>query len=107
MMTPDLAEFIHTWSSIDKRISIVITVEQNLLTLYRIYLPPDMRRRGYGTKFMEELTMLADRNTLQITLTPTTMFGTSMETLLSFYSKHGFKIKGSQMFREPELPSFP
>ena len=105
MTCSEITQLARTWCDIDERISVVITSNLNTVTLYRFYLPPAMRRQGYGTQFMEELTTIADRNNLQITLTPTPMFGTPMEGLLSFYETHGFRLQGTQMVREPYQPS--
>lgn len=67
----------------------------------RVYLtgfmvPYNMRGKGVGTKFMEDLIELADENGFKITLTPSSSYGGNYNRLVTFYKGFGFvENKGS------------
>ena len=61
------------------------------IQLSRIEIPPNVRGKGLGSKAMEDITKMADKEGKVITLTPDTSFGgTSVARLKKFYKKFGF-----------------
>jgi hypothetical protein len=82
----------------------------------RVYLtgfmvPYNMRGKGLGTKFMEDLIKVADENSFKITLTPSSSYGGNVIRLKRFYKEFGFvENKGNDrdfthkedMYRDPQ-----
>jgi GNAT superfamily N-acetyltransferase len=61
------------------------------LDLKTLVVPKALRGQGLGSKFMTELSKLADSKQLTIFLTPSKDFGaTSVERLKQFYRRFGF-----------------
>ncbi len=85
--------------------------KHNTIELSRVEVPKDMRNQGIGTRFMNELTDIADSEGKMITLTPTTDFVGTKSKLIEFYKRFGFvENKGKNkdlsisdtMYRLPE-----
>jgi hypothetical protein len=82
----------------------------------RIYLtgfivPASLRNTGIGTKFMEDLTRLADEHGYKLTLSPSSSYGGNVNRLKDFYQRFGFVMnKGKNrdfshredMYRDPK-----
>jgi GNAT superfamily N-acetyltransferase len=70
-----------------------ISIIENIdaLTLSKIVVTKDQRKKGVGEKVMEEIVKYADKNNLTIKLTPSKDFGaTSVGRLKKFYKRFGF-----------------
>jgi GNAT superfamily N-acetyltransferase len=64
----------------------------NRLDLDAIVIPKNLRGMGYGTKLMKEIVKYADNENKPIFLTPDTSYGgTSVNRLIRFYKKFGFR----------------
>ena len=83
----------------------------NRATLSRLYVPKDLRGKGYAKEAMSALTDWADRYGVTLLLTPTNEWGASKARLIQFYKRFGFvENKGSKknyqyretMYRKPE-----
>lgn len=68
-----------------------VSVSPNNMTLSRIVVPESERGNGLGTTIMQELTAIADQNSLPLALTPSPDFGGSVSRLKEFYGRFGFK----------------
>lgn len=77
-------------------------------------VPYKLRNQGIGTKFMEDLTHIADENGYKIKLTPSSSYGGNVIRLKRFYERFGFvENKGKNkdfshreaMHREPKTPN--
>jgi GNAT superfamily N-acetyltransferase len=83
------------------------------ITIHEISLPADQRGQGIGSEVMRELCDLADREGLQLALTPDTVYGaSSVSRLVSFYRGLGFSANSGRkrdyeisesMRREPRV----
>lgn len=70
------------------------------LVLSSIKVPKSQRGLGLGTKAMEDIVEYADREGIDIYLTPDTSFGaSSISRLKKFYQRFGFKMKPRSDFR--------
>ena len=64
---------------------------KKLMVLDAIVVPKDVRKRGIGTKIMEELVLIARRHDCVFMLSPDDSLGaTSKARLRRFYKKFGF-----------------
>ena len=71
-------------------LSVTLSKKNNYVTLTDFVVKE--RNGGYGTRFMEDLTMIADKQRWTLVLTPDTAFGaTSVARLKRFYNRFGFK----------------
>lgn len=71
--------------------NLVLSKNGNYVTLNKIVAKE--LGKGYGSKFMEELAKIADKNGWILALTPDTSFGgTSTSRLKNFYKKFGFVV---------------
>jgi len=63
----------------------------NSISVPKIVVPKDQRKKGVGTKVMEEIVEFADRAGKKLILTPSTSFGgSSVKRLVEFYKSLGF-----------------
>lgn len=61
------------------------------ITLSRIVVPKELRSQGIGSKAMQELSDLADKEKATLRLSPSTDFGgSSVQRLRDFYKRFGF-----------------
>lgn len=76
--------------------SLDIYENTNSLILSKIVINEDCRNEGVGTKVMNDLIGYADKNNQIVALTPSRDFGGSVNRLIQFYKRFGFKMnKGS------------
>lgn len=81
------------------------------IVVHKIEVDKELRKQGFGTKAMEEITRYADAKGKRVMLSPSTDFGaTSVKRLKDFYKRFGFvENKGANkdfttketMIREP------
>ena len=92
-------------------VDIFTSTYANKATLSRLYVPKDLRGRGYAKEAMNALTDWADRYGITLLLTPTNEWGASKARLIQFYKEFGFvENKGSNkdyrymetMYRKPK-----
>lgn len=80
----------------DLTIDIYQDDDGKVLTLSRVVVPHEMRNKGIGTKFMNDLIGMADEMKYKIILTPSGDFGGDPKRLKEFYKRFGFVLnKGS------------
>lgn len=60
------------------------------IMLGKIKIPASKRGMGYGSKIMNDLIDFSNENNVKIYLTPSDIFGSSVERLKQFYSRFGF-----------------
>lgn len=60
------------------------------IKLNLIKIKKSQRQKGYGSAVMSELITLADLYNVRIRLYATSLYGTDVKTLYSFYNKQGF-----------------
>ena len=60
------------------------------LVLDKVVVPPEMRGKGVGSAFMQELTRMADEAGVPMGLTPSDHFGGNVNKLRQFYERFGF-----------------
>lgn len=94
--------------------NVTMTKKGDLVTLNKVVVAE--KKKGNGTRFMNDLTSEADNNGWTLALTPDDSFGaTSVGRLKKFYKRFGFKEnKGrnadltinESMIRQPEAPRF-
>lgn len=86
--------------------------DQTFIIVSLIRLPKELRKTGIGTKIMQALCQLADRNNAIMALSPSNEFGTSKAALVSFYKSFGFVANSGRnkdyrlsytMIRNPKL----
>ena len=61
------------------------------IKLPRIIIKKEFRNEGIGSKIMTDLVAYADKNKQIIVLTPAKDFGGSVNRLIQFYKRFGFK----------------
>ena len=61
------------------------------IKLPRIIIKKEFRNEGIGSKIMADLVAYADKNNQIIVLTPAKDFGGSVNRLIQFYKRFGFK----------------
>lgn len=93
-------------------ISAVFDVKSKTLKIYKISLPKELRKQGYGSEIVDKITDWADNIQATIVLTPSTDFGaSSVDRLFRFYKRFGFvSNKGAKkdfsisdtMYRKPQ-----
>ena len=67
-----------------------LSLKDDVITLHRLIAKD--KGQGNGTRFMNDLTEMADKNGLTVTLTPSKDFGaSSVARLKDFYKRFGFK----------------
>jgi len=76
----------------DKIEKLSIFDNKDNIELSMIKLKDDVKRQGIGTKIMNYLCDYADKQNKIIHLTPDPSMGTNINTLKSFYMKHGFNF---------------
>ena len=76
----------------DKIEKISIFDNKDNIELSMIKLKDDVKRQGIGSKIMNYLCDYADKHNKIIHLTPDPSMGTNLNTLKSFYMKHGFNF---------------
>jgi len=99
----ELRSLVYTWEAMVPGLKILVSLQNNELTLHLLYVPTMRRRQGYGSEVMEDLTVFADRSNLRLLCIPDDTQGTPYEALLYFYEQHGFNLAGEQMVREPRF----
>jgi len=99
----ELRSLVYTWEAMVPGLKILVSLQNNELTLHLLYVPTMRRRQGYGSEVMEDLTVFADRSNLRLLCIPDDAQGTPYEALLYFYEQHGFTLAGEQMIREPRF----
>lgn len=81
------------------------------ITINKIFIPLESRRKGTGTKIMNKIIEYANEKNLIIALTPTNDFGGNVNRLKKFYKSFGFvENKGRNrnflfmqaMYKEPK-----
>jgi GNAT superfamily N-acetyltransferase len=73
-----------------KGIKIDLHDRKDTIRLSRIIVPKEKRNQGIGTKFMNDLIYIANREKKIITLTPSGDFGGNVKKLKTFYKNFGF-----------------
>lgn len=58
--------------------------------LSKIVVPEELRGQGVGSKFMDDLTRMADESGMQLALTPSSGFGGNKNKLTEWYKKYDF-----------------
>jgi ribosomal protein S18 acetylase RimI-like enzyme len=77
---------------VDSDIALEVWEDDTKLTLDTIVIPKSFRNQGMGTKIMEMVCEYADEVNKPLFLTPSTSYGaTSVDRLVKFYKKFGFK----------------
>ena len=72
--------------------SLDIYENANSLILSKIVINENCRNEGIGTKVMNDLINYADKNNQIVALTPSKDFGGSVNRLIQFYKRFGFKM---------------
>jgi hypothetical protein len=104
-------DIVSKWEATGAKVSLH-QHKDGTLELSKIVIPKDARSEGAGTKFMQELTNLADQQQVRIVLSPSIDFGaSSVARLVNFYKKFGFVQNTGRnkdftvsysMYREPK-----
>ena len=72
-------------------VSAVYDKKKNVLKIYKISLPKELRGQGHGSEIMDKIVDWADDLQTMIVLSPSTHFGaTSVNRLRKFYKRFGF-----------------
>jgi antitoxin component YwqK of YwqJK toxin-antitoxin module len=89
---------------------------EHSITLHKLVVLKNLRKKGYGSNAMRDITNYADMTGKKVVLTPSTDFGaTSVSRLTKFYKGHGFvENKGRNkdfevshtMYRNPDKSLF-
>jgi GNAT superfamily N-acetyltransferase len=64
--------------------------DEPFIMLQFIQISPEHRRKGFGSKYMKNLTDLADKYGYDMELDVAPKFGVSENVLIEFYEQHGF-----------------
>lgn len=107
-----LHTFRHKWN--DLGVKNFAYPNKGIISLSQLVVPKEARNKGVGTKFMQELTSIADEHQHTITLTPSSDFGGTKTRLVDFYKRHGFVTNSGSnkdytisdtMYRKPAILS--
>ena len=82
----------------------------NSIFLTDIYMKPQFKGRGFGTKIMKELTAFADQKNLAIVLIPATdsLKSSALRRLVAFYRRFGFiENKGNTLYDDMGMYRLP
>lgn len=71
--------------------------EEPCLEIHNIYVKPDFRGRGIGSKLMERLLATAEQNGIQSFLVDSV--STDMDKVINFYRSHGFTLGYVELFK--------
>lgn len=71
-------------------ISLQVSSRGGYSVLSKIEIPKENRNSGQGTQIMEEIVNAADREGIDLALTPSDTFGSSKTRLEKFYRRFGF-----------------
>lgn len=98
-----IKNFENKWESKGVKTDIYFNEKRNQIELSTVIVPKESRGEGLGSKFMDELSAIADTNNSIITLTPSTDYGaTSKKRLIEFYKKFGF-VENKGKYRNLEI----
>jgi hypothetical protein len=76
--------------SANKNVQADVSEKGNILTLSKISVPKEFRKKGHADAYMNDLVKLADEEGKAIALTPSDSFGANKNKLSRWYKKHGF-----------------
>lgn len=76
------------------------------MIISQIVIPKEDRSKGIGSKVMKALTDFADKNKINISLTPDKSFGGSIERLKRFYRRFGFKPNKDYRYSESMMRKY-
>ena len=76
--------------SANKNVQADVSEKGNILTLSKISVPKELRKKGHADAYMNDLVKLADEEGKAIALTPSDSFGANKNKLSRWYKKHGF-----------------
>jgi len=60
------------------------------IELFFIRIKKSQQGKGYGSTVLSAIVQFADEQNVQVRLTPTAMYGTSIQVLYGYYTKNGF-----------------
>ena len=86
-----LLDIVNRWRSEGIQLFITREGEDNHIFVHLIEVPVRIRRRGYGTEVLNELTDLAEATGAVLKLQPDTSRGTPEEVLHAFYKQAGLR----------------
>lgn len=89
------------WADIDEHIQFDVKIRGGKKELHvgLIYLPPQLRKQGFGSKMLEQITQTADKYGYVATLEPDDGFGMSKMMLGKIYGSHGFTWRDTSTMR--------
>lgn len=72
--------------------------KNNVLYLSDLYIKPEFKGQGFGTKIMKYITDFADKNNLNIVLIPEpeSLKKSAVKRLVNFYKRFGFVINSGK-----------
>lgn len=76
--------------SANKNVQADVSEKGNILTLSKISVPKELRKKGHADAYMNDLVKLADEEGKAIALTPSDSFGANKNKLSRWYKTHGF-----------------
>lgn len=82
----DLTELMASFPNLDTWVS----QSEGRIVLSKIVVPGGQRGNGQGTRFLETLCAMADRDGLRIEASPSVDFGGNVRRLRKFYGRFGF-----------------
>ena len=114
--TPEIKTTADLATELSEKYGVELELQENetdnSISVPKIVVPKDQRKKGVGTKVMEEVVAYADSTGKRLVLTPSTSFGaTSVKRLVDFYKSLGFvENKGKNkdftirdsMYRNPQ-----
>lgn len=100
-MVTEVMRVAESWKAVNSGIQLIVTQEPDHIFIHLLYIPVSLRRQGYGSEVMREVTACADRENLPVLLEPRTEYGMDYEVLCAFYEEHGFVSVGNLMVRQP------
>jgi len=88
-----------------QKVGIYYETSNNSLFVSDLYVKPEYRRQGVGSKVMRDITDYADRVGLPLVLIPEPDEGITRNQLIGFYKKFGFTINtGRKMDYSLSIP---
>lgn len=98
-----ITSFREKWDAKNVSCWIYYSPSNGSFVLNELRVPEELRSRGIGSEFMNELIHIADKKRIVLYLTPSLCYGaTSLERLEKFYERFGFKKKNKDMVRNPK-----